>query len=299
MDGVWPGARECLGKTGRRDEYLTMPTAFVLSGGASLGASQVGMLEALYERDIHPDMLVGTSVGAINAAFIASRPPTVRTARELQEIWRGLSRGQIFPANPLTAGLGLLGMRDHAVPVGSLRRLLSTHVEIERLEDAPVALHVVAADALSGEEVLLSHGPAIDAILASAAIPGVYPPVPWEARMLMDGGILNNTPISHAVDLGAERIVVLPAMGSERLTQVPRGAVAAGVVALSRAINRRLADDLLHYADAVELIVLPSPDGGILPADFSHAEELIAEGLERAHAMLARRMQPAALRLVA
>ena len=117
--------------------------------------------------------------------------------------------------------------------------------------------------------------------------------------MLMDGGILNNTPISHAVDLGAERIVVLPAMGSERLTQVPRGAVAAGVVALSRAINRRLADDLLHYADAAELIVLPSPDGGILPADFSHAEELIEEALERASAMLARRTQPAALRLVA
>ncbi len=257
------------------------------------------MLEALYERDIHPDMLVGTSVGAINAAFIASRPPTVRTARELQEIWRGLSRGQIFPANPLTAGLGLLGMRDHSVPVSSLRRLLSAHVEIERLEDAPVALHVVAADALSGEEVLLSNGPAIEAILASAAIPGVYPPVPWEAHMLMDGGILNNTPISHAVDLGAERIVVLPAMGSERLTQVPRGAVAAGVVALSRAINRRLADDLLHYADAAELIVLPSPDGGILPADFSHAEELIDESLERASTMLARRTQPAPLRLVA
>lgn len=276
-----------------------MPTAFVLSGGASLGACQVGMLEALYELGIHPDMLVGTSVGAINAAFIASRPLTVRTTRQLQEVWRGLSRGQIFPTNPLTAGLGLLGVRDHSVPVGSLRRLLSTHIEIERLEDAPVALHVVAADALSGEEVRLSNGPAIDAILASAAIPGVYPPVPWEAYMLMDGGILNNTPISHAVALGAERIVVLPAIGSQRLTRVPRGAIAAGIIALSRAITQRFANDLVRYADAAELIVLPSPDGGILPADFGHAEELIAEGLERARAMLKRRLQPAALRLAA
>jgi NTE family protein len=275
-----------------------MPTAFVLSGGASLGASQVGMLEALYERDIHPELLVGTSVGAINAAFIASRPPTVQTARELQEVWRGLSRGQIFPANPLTAGLGLLGVRDHSVPVGSLRKLLSTHVEIERLEDAPVALHVVAADALSGEEVLLSNGAAIDAILASAAIPGVYPPVPWEAHMLMDGGIINNTPISHAVALGAERVVVLPAIGSPRLTRVPRGAIAAGVIALSRAITQRFANDLVQYASAAELIVLPSPDGGVLPADFGHAEELIAEGLERARALLSR-PQPATLRLAA
>ncbi len=257
------------------------------------------MLEALYERGIRPDLLVGTSVGAINAAFIASRRPTVQTARELQRVWRGLSRGQIFPANPLTAGLGLLGMRDHSVPVGSLRRLLSTHVEIERLEDAAIALHVVAADALSGEEVLLSNGPAIDAILASAAIPGVFPAVPWKARMLMDGGILNNTPISQAIDLGADHIVVLPAIGSERLAQVPRGAVGACVAALSRAITRRLADDLVRYANAAELIVLPPPAGGILPADFGHAEELIAEGRERAHAMLARRTRPAALRLVA
>ena len=276
-----------------------MTTAFVLSGGASLGACQAGMLEALYERDIHPDLLVGTSVGAINAAFIASRPPTVRTARELQEVWRGLSRGRIFPANPLIAGLGLLGVRDHSVPVGSLRKLLNTHVEMERLEDASVALHVVAADALSGEEVLLSNGPAIDAILASAAIPGVYPPVPWGAQMLMDGGILNNTPISQAVALGAERIIVLPAIGSQRLLRVPRGAIAAGVIALSRGINQRFANDLVHYADAAELLVLPSPDGGILPADFSHTAELIAEGLERARAMLPRRLQPAPLRLVA
>lgn len=299
MDGVSRGAFECLGKTGRAAEYLSMPTAFVLSGGASLGACQAGMLEALYERGIRPDMLVGTSVGAINAAFIASRPPALRTARELQEVWRGLSRGQIFPANPLTAGLGLLGMRDHSVSVGSLRRLLCTHVEIDRLEDAPVALHVVAADALSGEEVLLSNGPALDAIVASAAIPGVYPPVPWEAHMLVDGGILNNTPISHAVALGAERIVVLPAVGSPRLTRVPRGAIAAGVIALSRALTQRFANDLVQYASAAELIVLPSPDGGILPADFAHAEELIAEGLERAHTMLARRLQPAPLRLAA
>ena len=293
------GNSERLGRTRRWGDYLSMPTAFVLSGGASLGASQAGMLETLYEQGIRPDLLVGTSVGAINAAFIASRPPTVQTVRELQEVWRRLSRGQIFPANPLTAGLGLLGMRDHSVPVGSLRRLLRAHVEIGLLEDASVALHLLAADMLTGEEVLLSNGPAMDAILASAAIPGVFPAVPWKAHTLMDGGILNNTPISHAVAFGAERIIVLPAMGNERLTQVPRGALAAGAVALSRAINRRLADDLLHYSDAAELIVLPSPDGGILPADFSHAEELIAEGLERAHAVLARRAQPVALRLAA
>ena len=267
-----------------------MCVAFVLSGGASLGACQAGMLEALYEREIRPDLLVGTSVGAINAAFIASRPPTPGTARELQLIWRGLNRAQVFPANPLTAGLGLLGMRDHSVPVGSLRKLLRRHVESELLEELPIALHVVAADVLSGEEVLLSEGPVVDAVLASAAIPGVFPPVPWQARMLMDGGVVNNTPISHAIALGAEQVIVMPAIGTRRLTQMPRGALAAGVAAVSRAIGQRLADDVARYTDTAELIMMPAPEvSGIMPTDFGHAEDLIAEGLRRSRAMLSRR----------
>ena len=271
-----------------------MCVAFVLSGGASLGACQAGMVDALYECGVRPDLLVGTSVGAINAAFIASRPPTVRTARELQGIWRGLNRSQIFPANPLTAGLGLLGMRDHSVPVGSLRRLLCRHVERELIEDMPIALHVVAADVLSGEEVLLSEGPVVDAVLASAAIPGVFPSVPWQARMLMDGGVVNNTPISHAIALGADQVVVLPAIGTRRLSRPPRGALAAGVAAVSRAISQRLADDVARYADAAELIVLPAPEvSGVMPTDFGHSEDLIAEGVRRSRAMLARRPQRA------
>src|SRR4051794_27146199 len=164
-----------------------MPVAFVLSGGASLGASQAGMLEALYERGIRPDIVVGTSVGAINAAFIASRPPTVQTARDLQQIWRALNRGHVFPANPVTAGLGLLGLRDHTVSAGSLRRLIHRHLQVERLEDAAVDLHVVPVDVLPGEELFLSSGAAVDAVLGSASIPGVFPPVPWETRLLMDG----------------------------------------------------------------------------------------------------------------
>jgi NTE family protein len=91
-----------------------MRTPFVLSGGASLGASQSGMLQALYERGIRPDLLVGTSAGAVNASFIASRPQIPATAAELQRVWRGLRRSQIFPPNPLTAGLGMLGLRDHS-----------------------------------------------------------------------------------------------------------------------------------------------------------------------------------------
>jgi NTE family protein len=109
--------------------------AFVLSGGASLGAIQVGMLRALYERDITPDLIVGTSAGAFNGAYIASRPQTTPTAESLARIWRGLRRGQVFPVNPVTGLLGFLGARDHLVPESGLRRLISRYVECDELEE--------------------------------------------------------------------------------------------------------------------------------------------------------------------
>lgn len=93
-----------------------MTRAFVLSGGASLGAIEVGMLQALFERGIAPDLIIGTSAGALNGAFVASREPTVTTALELGEIWRGLRRSKVFPANPVAGLMGFIGRRDHVVP---------------------------------------------------------------------------------------------------------------------------------------------------------------------------------------
>ena len=278
----------------------SVPTAFVFSGGASLGACQAGMLEALFERREQPDLLVGTSVGAINAAFVASRPPSVQTARELQRIWRGLRRGHVFPANPVTASLGLLGLRDHSVSAASLRRVLMRHLGVDRLEQADVPLHVVATDVMSGEEMLLSTGPALDAILASAAIPGVFPPVPWGPQFLMDGAIVNNTPISQAVALGADRIIVLPALSAASLRRAPRGVLAAGVAAVSRALTYRLVEDLARYRHDVELVVLPAPEvDGIMPTDFGHAEELVSEGLRRGREVLRRDRRVVPLRQAA
>jgi NTE family protein len=225
------------------------------------------MLEALFEKGVRPDLLVGTSVGAINAAFVASRSATVRTALELERVWRRLSRIDVFPANPVTAGLGFLGLRDHSVSAASLRRLLLGHLQLERLEDAVVPLHVVAADVLSGGEMLLSAGSAVDAVLASSALPGVFPSVAWESRLLIDGAVANNTPISHVVELGADRIIVLQAIGTEPLRRAPLGAIGAGMVAMSRALTRRLADDVGRYADAAELVILPPPRLEGIPAD--------------------------------
>ena len=268
---------------------LAPRTAFVLAGGASLGAMQVGMLRGLYERGVAPDLLVGTSAGALNAAFIASRPQTVATAEALAHVWRGLHREDIFPINPRMVISGLANHRDHLVPDTGLRRLAARHLQIERLEHASVPLHLVAFDLLSGREVRLSDGPALDAVLAAAAIPGVLPPVRQGDRLLVDGGVVNNTPISHAVELGAERIYVLatddPVARAVPLT--PRGALDAAVHAFTLLVGARLQADLARYATAAELIVLPAVNRErIQPTDFDHASRLIGQALTAARAAL-------------
>lgn len=263
-------------------------TAFVLSGGASLVAVQVGMLHALYERGVRPDFIVGTSAGAINGAFIASRPPKVETARELAAIWRKTRRGQVFPLRPLRGLIGFVGSSDHLVPGSRLRRLVETHVGQARLEELPIPLHVVAVDVLTGEELLLSAGLAADAVMASAAVPGVLPPVRWGNRLLIDGAVANNTPISHAVALGAREIYVLPTGHACALTAPPRSALGMSLHALSLLMHSQLIDDIARYRDHAKLVVLPPPCPlTVSPVDFGQADTLIGQALAGARAFLA------------
>jgi NTE family protein len=116
----------------------------VLAGGAALGAMQAGMVRALYERTIAPDLLIGTSAGTLNAAFLASRPATVATAEDLAAVWRGLRRSDIFPLRPGTLISGLAGWHDHLITGLALRRLAARHLQLQRLGQAPVPLHLVA-----------------------------------------------------------------------------------------------------------------------------------------------------------
>lgn len=255
-----------------------MVTAFVLSGGASLGAAQAGMLTALSEAGVRPDLVVGTSVGAINGAWVAGGVD----CDGLSAVWRSLRRDTVFPARAVDGLLGFVGRREHLVPDIGIRRLLREHLRFARLEDAPVPFHVVATDVLSGCDTLLSHGEAVDAILASAAIPGVLPPVRVAGRYLMDGGVVNNTPISHAVRLGADVIWVLATGYSCALAERPRGALGMALHAVTLGINQRLAADIRRYTRRADLRVVPP----LCPiktaaADFSKAAELI----ERAHGL--------------
>jgi NTE family protein len=260
---------------------------FVLSGGASLGAIEVGMLRALYEREIAPDLIVGTSAGAVNGAYIASRPPTVQTAEELAGVWRSINTFDVFPPNPVTAVLGLIGQRDHLVPNFGLKKLIEANAQFRRLEDAKIPFHVIATDVLGGEKLRLSTGDAESAVLASAAIPGVYPAIHRDDFVLVDGGVADNTPIADAVELGAETVYVLPTGAPCELPKPPGGAIQMLVHALTLLIDQRLAQDIETFSQEVELVVLPPPcPQTVLASDFSHAAQLIEEGYELARQAL-------------
>ena len=261
-----------------------MTTAFVLSGGASLRAIQVGMLLGLANAGITPDLIVGTSVGAVNGGWVATAPD-VDGISALADVWRSLSRNDVFPTHPIVGLLGFVGQRPNLVPDKGLRRLVADHLSFSRLEDAPIPLHVVATDVRSGHDVLLSSGDAVEAIMASAAIPGVFPPVNINGRDLIDGGVINNTPLSHAVALGADRIWVLPTGYACALPQSPHGALAMALHAVTLTINQRLAVDVARFEEAVDLRVVPPVCPiGVSPVDFSHSALLI----ERSHSATQR-----------
>jgi NTE family protein len=287
---LWPRATRPAGPARRAARSDRPHTAFVLSGGASLGALQVGMLRALFERGIVADVLVGTSVGALNAAFIASRPQTPETARELARVWRGIRREDAFPFSVWTLVGGLAGQRDHLVPARGLRRIVQQHIEFDDLAQAAVPLHLVAFDVVAGAENVLCDGPAVEAIVASCSIPGIFPPVAIGDKLLVDGGVVNNTPIRHAIELGAERIYVLPTQEPARAQRsAPRTALDAAIYGLGVLVTSRLEADIARYQSDVTLVVLPAANlNHVQPTDFNHSSHLTAEAHAASRDALAR-----------
>ena len=253
-----------------------MTTAYVLSGGGSLGAVQVGMLQALAARGERPDLLVGTSAGALNAAFLASHGPSVTSLEALAAIWVRVRRRDVFSGSLGRQVAGLAGRHDSLFSSDGLRRVIADQLSFARLEEAPIPLHVVTTNLLSGEEVVLSTGDAVSAVLASTAVPGLLPAVHREGLVLVDGGLADNTAISQAVRLGANRVVVLPAGVACALAEPPASPFAAALQALSFLTQQRLIHDVEAFADVVELHVMPPLCPlGVSPGSFSHAAELI------------------------
>jgi NTE family protein len=261
-------------------------TAFVFAGGGSLGAIQVGMLRVLIAAGVRPDFVIGSSVGAINAGYFAGAPNEEGVER-LAKIWSDLRGRDVFPFT-FASAFGLLRHPGHFVDSKGLRRLIKTNLPYELLEDAAIPVHVTATD-VEGMAVLLSKGPAIDAILASAAIPGIFPPVRIDGQSLMDGAIATNTPIRVAADLGASRIVVLPTGYACALKEPPKAAIARILHAITLLIEWQLIRDLERLAGDIHVCIVPTLCPlDVSPYDFSASRYLIQRAADSTRKWLDR-----------
>ena len=250
-------------------------TAFVFAGGGSLGAVQVGMLRVLLASGVRPDFVVGASVGAINASYFASLP-TAEGVANLEKIWTGLRRSDIFPFT-LASAIGLLRHPGNLVDPSSLRRIIETHLPRARLEDTQIPLTIMATN-LQGIGVRLSTGSTVDAILASTAIPGIFPLVEINGEPLMDGAVAANTPMRLAAELGASRIVVLPTGYACALKEPPRTPIGKALHAITLMIAWQLMHELEHIPKDIQVHLVPTLCPlAVSPFDFSSSRELIEQ----------------------
>jgi NTE family protein len=269
------------------DHTGSAKTAFVFAGGGSYGAIQVGMMHSLAARGISADMVVGSSVGALNGAYYAG-DPTLKGVLQLETIWRGLTRHDVFPVTWRTL-LGFLRRRDFLIPHDGIQKLIDDHLPYRNLQDAELPVHIVATDIVTGDSVVLSEGSAAQAIIASTAIPGAFAPVPYKNFYLADGAISSNTPIKIAIAKGATRLIILPTGYACSTGTPPTGAVANALHALTLLIARQLVSELEDIGPEIEYYVVPPlcPLVGS-PYDFSRTSDHIERAIASTDAWLAQ-----------
>lgn len=260
-------------------------TAFVLGGGGVLGAAEVGMLRALLEAGVVPDLVVGTSVGAINGAFLAADPSVAATGR-LAELWQSLAGSDgVFSGSVVTRAATAVRSGTHLHGPEPLRELLAAHLPVQRIEDLAVPFQCVAASIERAAEHWFTDGPLPEAVLASCAVPGLLAPVRIGDEHYLDGGLVNSIPVSRAVELGARTVYVLQVGRVERPLSPPRLPWQVAVVAFEVARRHRFAADMARLPDDVTAHVLPT--GDVVPEGLKQLRyrdtRRTAERVERAY----------------
>ena len=267
-------------------DNLPRPVAFVFSGGTSLGAVQVGMLMGVFEANIVPDLLVGTSVGAINAASVG-QGFTKSRLQHLASIWSGLKTSDVFGRPGLKSALSLVSGRGALSSADNLLRLLETHLPNSH-SDLVIQTAVVATEFLTGSPVMLSKGDLVLNVLASSAIPMIFPSVTVGGRQLVDGGVVAHVPLAQAEMLGAQTMVVFDAGYPCKLAKLPKGPKEKALHYITLMLHRQSFGLLSLLNQNLTVIYLPAPCPLDVPAyDFSQGSRLISAGFESAHSFLA------------
>ena len=273
--------------TGRASAPPDQPVAFVLGGGGHLGAHEVGMLRALLEVGVDPDLVIGTSVGALNGAVVAA-DPTPRAVRTLTRLWAAIGDQAIFGGSVLGRVVTFARTRTHAHSSEPLRAMLLETFGDQRIEHLARPFQCVAASIERASEHWFTSGPLVDALLASTAVPGVLPPVALGGEHFLDGGLVDSIPVGRAVALGARRIYVLHVGRIERPLTVPSRPRVVALVAFEIARRHRFAATMANLPADVEVHVLPTGDPE--PAHYGDLSQLryrdfsrVGERIERAY----------------
>ena len=267
------------GRRAQRAPDLARPrTAFVLSGGGNQGVSQVGMLRALLEHGIVPDVVIGTSAGALNGAAVAYAPNLTGVA-QLAAVWEQLQTDHVFPGGKIHRAWNVVRRGTHLFANDGLAALIHHSSPARSFSDLEIPLRVIATDLDTGEEVVLARGPLKPALLASSALPGVFPIVVHGGRRLVDGGVVNNVPLWHALSGPVDRVFVLNVSSGigEHAVRSPLDVV---MTSFMHARNQRYELERRHAIDHVDVIDLPRPRDARELFDFSGAHELIEQAYD-------------------
>ncbi len=281
-----------IGMIGWRREKV----AFALSGGGARGAAQVGMLRALLERGIRPDFLVGVSIGAWNGSWLA-HDPTVESVDELEKVWRRIDRAS-FDMVWWRAARNMVRRRSSLYGGEGLARLLARYLRVFDFEDLQVPLHVVTIDLTVGRKAVFSHGSLAPAVLASSAIPGIFPPVTIGGHQHVDGGMVDPTGLETAIELGARRVYVLD---SGYAGQVPGALDSMNIIvdhAFQVAALHRTERTLREARRSVDVVYLRPGAGSMRHSmDFGATASYIGEGHRYASEVLDQRRRRVAGRV--
>jgi NTE family protein len=260
-----------------------MKTAFVLGGGGKWGAVEVGMLQALDEAGIVPDLVLGTSIGAFNGSVVASTPGS-EGVESLTKLWEEIADSDLLKGDFFDRVKSVATMQPAIQSPAAIRSLLeSVHGVDARIEDLTLPFQCVAAHIENASEHWFKDGPLIDALLASSAIPAIFPPVEIDGAHYYDGGLVNSVPLTRAVDLGATRVFVLQVGRIESDLRPPQRLYEAALISFEIARRHRFTTTMANLPEGVDVHVLPSGN----PIDFDDRRQLRWKGLGETGSLLA------------
>ncbi len=250
-------------RTGDRPDVV-----FVLGGGGPLGAHEVGMLQALVERGVRPDAIVGTSIGALNGAVVAA-DPSVASIERLGALWASVDRSGVLGGSVIDQMRTIARTRTHLQSNDGLREIVERALDVELIEDLAVRFECVAASIERATVQYFSRGPVVDAILASTAIPGILPPVEIDGEHYLDGGLVASIPLDRAIALGATTVYVLQVGRIETPLRAPQWPWEVAMVAFEISRRHRFTETMSRVPDSVSVHVLPTGE----PKEFTDLKQ--------------------------